>query len=191
MEEKISVVIPCYRSEAMIASVVEEIISCLEGYQHEIILVCDGSPDHVWEEIKKLQAKYPSVHGILLSKNFGQHAATLAGYRHATGDVIVTMDDDGQSDPHAFFRMIEKLHEGYDVVYARYPAFEKSPFRVFGSWINRKMAEVLAGKPTGIQGNSFYIMRRFVKDWKTKGKVGYVVFCNQHYKIEYCCPTHN
>jgi undecaprenyl-phosphate 4-deoxy-4-formamido-L-arabinose transferase len=50
------------------------------------------------------------------------------------------------------------------VVYAKYPSFEKSPFRVLGSWLNRKMAEILTDKPTGIQGNSFYAMQRFVKD---------------------------
>ena len=164
LDEKISVVIPCYRSEKMIVSVVEELISCLKEREYEIILVCDCSPDNVWDKIKSLQEKYPAVHGILFAKNFGQHAATLAGYRHVTGDIIITMDDDGQSDPSAISRMIDKIHEGYDVVYAKYPVFEKSPFRVFGSWLNRKMAESLAGKPTGIQGNSFYAMRRFVLD---------------------------
>ena len=164
MGEKISVVIPCYRSEKMIVAVVEEIISYVNKWEYEIILVCDCSPDNVWEEIKKLQDRFTAVHGILFSKNFGQHAATLAGYRHATGDIIVTMDDDGQSDPSAISRLIDKLHEGYDVVYARYPEFKKTSFRVFGSWLNRKMAEILAEKPKGIQGNSFYVMRSFVKN---------------------------
>ena len=164
MDESLSIVIPCYRSEKVIASVVEEIITYVGKWKYEIILVCDGSPDHVWEEIKKLTARYDCIHGILFSKNFGQHAATLAGYRHATGDIIVTMDDDGQSDPSAISGMVEKIHEGYDVVYARYPEFKKTPFRVFGSWLNRKMAEILADKPENIQGNSFYAMRSFVKD---------------------------
>ena len=168
VEEKISIVIPCYRSEKMIATVVEEIISYVEQWNYEIILVCDCSPDNVWEEIKKLQQKHDTVQGILFSKNFGQHAATLAGYRHATGDIIVTMDDDGQSDPEAISRMIDKLHEGYDVVYAKYPVYEKSPFRIFGSWINKKMAEILTGKPSNIQGNSFYAMRKFVKEEMTR-----------------------
>lgn len=164
MDEKISVIIPCYRSEKMITSVTEEIIGFLKDIPYEIILVCDCSPDNVWEEIKKLQAKYQSVHGILFSKNFGQHSATLAGYRHATGDIIITMDDDGQSDPSAIPRMVEKIHEGYDVVYARYPVFKKSLFRILGSWINRKMAENLAGKPPNIQGNSYFAMRGFVME---------------------------
>ena len=164
LAEKISIVIPCYRSEKMIASVVEEIRTWLEGKRYEIILVCDCSPDQVWREICKLQEKYPNVRGILFAKNFGQHAATLAGYRYADGDIIVTMDDDGQSDPAAIPRFLEKIHEGFDVVYARYPVTEKSAFRKFGSWVNRKMAETLTGMPKGIQGNSYYAMRSFVKD---------------------------
>ena len=162
MEEKISIVIPCYRSEKIIASVVEEIISILNTLSYEIILVCDGSPDNVWEEIRKLHTRLKCVHGILLSKNFGQHSATLAGYRMATGDIIITMDDDGQSDPSAILKMVDKINDGYDVVYAKYPTFKKSKFRIFGSWVNRKMAEVFAGKPTGIQANSFVAMKKFV-----------------------------
>lgn len=160
--EKISVVIPCYRSEKTIAPVVEDLLPHLEQWTYEIILVCDGSPDRVWDVIKRLSETYPQVHGILLSRNFGQHSATMAGYRQVTGDIIITMDDDGQADSGAVGAMIEKIHEGYDVVYARYPVFEKSPFRIFGSWLNRVMAEALTGKPKGIQANSFYAMRRFV-----------------------------
>lgn len=162
MDEKISVVIPCYQSEKVIASVVEEIITYLGNMPHEFILVCDCSPDNEWEEIKKLHNKYPAVHGILFSKNFGQHSATMAGYRQSTGDIIITMDDDGQSDPAGITLMIEKIREGYDVVYAKYPSLKESSFRVFGSKINRKMAEFLAEKPKNIQTSSFFAMRRFV-----------------------------
>lgn len=160
--KKISIVIPCYRSANMIISVVEEIISVIKDFSYEIILVCDCSPDDEWEEIKKLHKIYPTVHGVLLSKNFGQHSAIMAGYRKASGDIIVTMDDDGQSDPKGILPLVYKIREGFDVVYARYPTFKKSGFRILGSAINRKMAEVLAGKPVGIQGNSFFAMRCFV-----------------------------
>lgn len=164
MGETISVVIPCYRSENTIAAVVEELESCLHEIEHEIILVCDCSPDNVWEVIKSLHQKYDRVQGILFSKNYGQHAATMAGYRQAKGDIIVTMDDDGQSDPSAIPHMIDKIHEGYDVVYARYPSTEKGLFRKFGSWLNRVMSEYLAGKPKNVQGNSYFAMLKFVKD---------------------------
>ncbi len=162
MNEKISVVIPCYQSEKVIASVVEEITSYIGNMPHELILVCDCSPDKEWDEIKKLHKKYPAVHGILFSKNFGQHSATMAGYRKATGDIIVTMDDDGQSDPAGILPMIIKIKGGFDVVYAKYPKFKESSFRVLGSKINRKMAELLAGKPKNVQTSSFFAMRRFV-----------------------------
>lgn len=164
MNEKISIVIPCYHSANIIASVVEEIVSYVNELPYELILVCDCSPDNEWEEIIKLNKKYSVVQGILFSKNFGQHAATMAGYRQASGDIIITMDDDGQSDPAGILKLLDKMHEGYDVVYAKYKSFEKSSLRVVGSNINRKMAELLADKPKDIQTNSFFAMRRFVMD---------------------------
>lgn len=164
VNEKISVVIPCYKSEKIIASVVNEIITYVGNMPYELILVCDCSPDNEWEEIIKLHKKYPAVHGILFSKNFGQHSATMAGYRQATGDLIITMDDDGQSNPAGILPMIDKIRDGYDVVYARYPSSKESSLRIIGSRINRKMAELLADKPKNIQTNSFFAMRRFVMD---------------------------
>ena len=164
MNEKISVVIPCYKSEKIIASVVNEIITYVGNMPYELILVCDCSPDNEWEEIIKLHKKNPAVHGILFSKNFGQHSATMAGYRQAIGDIIITMDDDGQSNPAGILPMIDKIRDGYDVVYARYPSSKESSLRIIGSRINRKMAELLADKPKNIQTNSFFAMRRFVMD---------------------------
>ena len=161
----VSVVIPCYGSEKTIRPVVEEVISCLSPLcRYEVVLVCDGSPDNVWREIVALGNEHSEVKGILFAKNFGQHAATMAGYRHAQGDVIVTMDDDGQCPAAGIAPMISKLDEGYDVVYARYDEAKKSRFRMFGSWLNGKMAEWLADKPKGIVANSFYVMRRFVME---------------------------
>ena len=164
-EPTVSIVIPCYQSEKIIENVVDEIIEVTSGLNIiEIILVDDGSPDQVWEKIETLTKKYDCVNGILFARNFGQHSALMAGYRMATGDFIVTMDDDGQSDPNGIRLLIDKIVEGYDVVYAKYPKFEKTAFRKFGSYMNRVMAESMIDKPKGIQANSFYIMRKFVKD---------------------------
>ncbi len=163
--KKLSVVIPCYRSEKTIRNVVLELREALKSINdYEVILVDDGSPDKVWDEIEKLSLEFREIHGILLSRNFGQHAALMAGYRKAEGEIVVTMDDDGQSDPGGIKQLIQKAEEGYDVVYARYPAYQKSSFRVFGSWMNRKMSEAMIGKPKTIQGNSFYLMKRFIRD---------------------------
>lgn len=161
----VSIVIPCYRSQTTLAPVVEEIIEVMGNREYEIILVCDGSPDHVWEVIKGLAEKYPKlIKGVLFSRNFGQHSALMAGYRKAKGDVVVSMDDDGQSDPQGITKLLEKLEEGYDVVYARYPKLKESPLRRFGSWLDSKMSESLIGKPKHVKGTSFNAIRRFVID---------------------------
>ena len=81
---KISFVIPCYRSEHMIGKVIEEINATMEGmpqYTYEVVLVNDCSPDDTFEAIKALGERYPFVKGISLARNFGQHAALMAGFR--------------------------------------------------------------------------------------------------------------
>src|SRR5213075_2924416 len=94
---KISVVIPCYRSEGSLSSVVDETIRVLEErgpIDYEIILVDDGSPDGTLDAIRAL-CENKRVKGIGLSRNFGQPCASLAGFSAVTGDVVVYSDDDG------------------------------------------------------------------------------------------------
>lgn len=164
--EKVSVVIPCYGSEKTIESVVDSVVNTVSGkYEADIILVNDGSPDDVWNKIRILVDKYSGmVTGIHFSRNFGQHSALMAGYREAKGDYIISMDDDGQSNPEEIPKLVDKILEGYDVVYARYPEIKQSTFRIMGSWVNKKMSEILIGKPKNIKGNSYNIMRRFVAE---------------------------
>lgn len=174
MEQKqlLSFVIPCYRSENTITGVVEEIITrCGEHrdeYDLEIILVCDCSPDNVWQVIKGLADKYSFVRGILFARNFGQHAALLAGYGESRGDIVITCDDDGQSPLESAFDLAKKVSEGYDVVYGQYPSEKRSFFRGFGSELNSKMSEWLLDKPKGIKCTSFYAMNRMVADEMTR-----------------------
>ena len=161
----ISVVIPCYRSEHSLRNVVESTIDTLSKRKDsfEIILVNDGSPDNVWSVIEKLvQENKEIVKGINFTKNFGQHSALLAGYKYSKGDIIVSLDDDGQTNPVHIWKLIDKLNEGYDVVYARYPETKESLFRRTGSWLNNKMSEVLLNKPKEVKGTSFNAIRRYV-----------------------------
>ena len=161
----ISVVIPCYRSEHSLKNVVESAIDTLSKRKDsfEIILVNDGSPDNVWSVIEKLvQENKEIVKGINFTKNFGQHSALLAGYKYSKGDIIVSLDDDGQTNPVHIWKLIDKLNEGYDVVYARYPETKESLFRRIGSWLNNKMSEVLLNKPKEVKGTSFNAIRRYV-----------------------------
>lgn len=165
--KKISYVIPCYKSEDTIKMVIEEIILNMENdirYNFEIILVSDNSPDNVFDIIKKEAIISKSIKGIKLAKNFGQHAALMAGYKYATGDLIVSLDDDGQTPANEVFKLVQKLESGYDVVYASYNEKKHNIFRNFGSKINDIMSEKLISKPKNLKVSSFFCAKRFVID---------------------------
>lgn len=165
--EKLSFVIPCYGSETTIEIVVNEIRETLKQrpeYDYEIILVNDCSPDRVWPRIRALALADSHITGIDLAKNFGQHAALMAGYRHCTGDLIISLDDDGQTPACELFTLLDKMKEGWDVVYASYAHKMHSGFRNFGTWMNERMTESLIGKPKGLRVTSYFIMRRFIAD---------------------------
>ena len=119
MKKRISFVIPCYRSEHTIAAVVDEIRNAMAvrggEYDYEVILVNDCSPDNVWEVIKTLALNDKKVHGLQLAKNFGQHSALMAGYGIASGDMVVTLDDDGQTPALEVFRLVAVSYTHLDV----------------------------------------------------------------------------
>ena len=164
---KLSFVIPCYRSENTIETVVQEIrdtVATRSGTDYEIVLVNDCSPDGVWQVIKRLAANDNHIKGICLAKNFGQHCALMAGYGQATGDYIISLDDDGQTPASESFKLVDKLDEGYDVVYGYYEHSAQHLFRRFGTWVNKKMAEAIIGQPKTLRTTSFFIMRKFIVD---------------------------
>lgn len=163
--QKISYVIPCYRSTQTIASVVKEIQQTMDGqseFTYEIILVNDGSPDNLWPVLLGIAEKNPNVICVNLAKNFGQHAALMAGYRYTTGEIIVSLEDDGQTPVDETMKLVAKINEGYDVVYARYKGNKESIFRRFGTWVNQKMAEYLIGKPKGLAIPGYFAAKRFI-----------------------------
>jgi glycosyltransferase involved in cell wall biosynthesis len=116
---KCSVVIPVYRSEQTLDSLVERLAAVLPNMAdvYELILVNDGSLDNSWGVIERLAQQNPWVRGINLMKNYGQHNATLCGIRAARYEVIFIMDDDLQNPPEEMPKLLAKLNEGYDVVY--------------------------------------------------------------------------
>lgn len=165
--EKISVVIPCYKSEKTVEIVLQKAVDTLEKYagDYEIIAVNDGSPDHTWDVLQHCAKENSHIKVINLAKNYGQHSALMAGYRQVTGDIVVGLDDDGEHDPNDMFKLIDKLHEGYDYVCAIWPQGKKSSiFRNVGTKLNNWMAASLIGKPRNVELSSFYVERRFVTD---------------------------
>ena len=172
---KISFVIPCYRSENTIGTVVQEIRETVAAhnaetaepaktFDYEIVLVNDCSPDNVWQTIKQLAEQDCHIKGICLAKNFGQHCALMAGYAQTTGDYVISLDDDGQTPASETFKLVDKLEEGYDVVYGYYEHSAQHLFRRFGTWLNKKMAENIIGQPKTLRTTSFFIMRKFIVD---------------------------
>ena len=163
---KISFVIPCYNSSKTIKAVVDEIVETVETRKddYEIILVNDCSTDNVWEVIKELGKKNRRVKGICLAKNFGQHSALMAGYNKASGDVIVSLDDDGQTPANEVYSLLDKLDEGYDVVYASYNHKRHSSVRNIGTKINNIMCEKMLEKPRGLTLTSYFVAKKFIID---------------------------
>ena len=163
--KKVSFVIPCYRSEKTLPQVIEEInekMDTLKDYEYDIFLVNDCSPDGTLAVIRQLCDSYKNIRGISFSKNFGQHAALMAGLRHADGDYVVCLDDDGQTPADEVDKLLEKLEEGYDAVYAKYEHKQHSSFRNLGSKVNELMTRLLLDKPASLYISSYFAVRRFV-----------------------------
>ena len=172
----VSFVIPCYRSAKTVGAVTREIgetMAAMPQYDYEIVLVNDCSPDDTWEVIRGLAANDKHIAAVDLAKNFGQHAALMCGMRHSRGDFVVCLDDDGQTPADEVGKLLEKLEEGYDVVYASYEDNRESGFRRFGSDVNRRMTEIMLGKPKELELNSYFAARRFLVDEMLRYEHGY------------------
>lgn len=164
---KFSFVIPCYHSELTIKDVINE-IRCkmmeLSDWDYEIIAVNDCSPDNVLLRLKELAENNGKLKVIDLAKNSGKHAAVMAGYSVAKGDVIINLDDDGQCPMDKLWDLIQPLNNGYDISVAKYPVKKQSAFKNFGSKINAIMSHFLIEKPKSLYLSNFSAMRRFVID---------------------------
>ncbi len=112
-----SVVIPLYNERDNLAPLHAELSSVMQslGRAYELIFVDDGSVDGSLDVLRQIKSADPKVHVIALARNSGQTAALVCGFAHATGDVIIAMDADGQNDPADIPRLLAKLDEGYDL----------------------------------------------------------------------------
>lgn len=117
--EDVSIIVPVYNGEQTLPELAERLQAVLSDHcrQFELVLVNDGSPDGSWTTICRLAEEHVWVRGINLARNYGQHNALLCGIRAARFDLLVTMDDDLQNPPEEIPKLLQKLDEGYDVVY--------------------------------------------------------------------------
>lgn len=161
----VSFVIPCYRSGQTLPAVIQEIketMCSLDSYEYEIILINDCSPDDTFDVITRICRENDNITGINLARNFGQHSALMAGFHYVKGDVIVCLDDDGQTPANEVGKLLEGIEKGADVVYARYNHKRHSAFRNFGSHINELMTRIMLGKPKELYVSSYFAARQFV-----------------------------
>ena len=165
---KVSVVIPCYYSEATIAKVVRLTREELSkgGYESEFVLVNDGSTDGTFAEIEKLAAQDDSVVGINCAKNLGQHAAIMAGLRYVDGDLILLMDDDLQTHPSQCLKIVDAIveHPECDVVFASWPEHKEALWRRLGSNFAVWSMRIMTKRPKEIYPSNFFVMRDYVCD---------------------------
>lgn len=114
-----SVVIPVYNAELTLRNLYDQLMPAMEELTEsfEVVMVEDCGRDGSWDIIRELSARDVRVRGIRLRRNYGQHSALLCGIRAARHEVIVTMDDDLQNPVSEIHLLLEKLAEGYDVVY--------------------------------------------------------------------------
>jgi glycosyltransferase involved in cell wall biosynthesis len=134
------------------------------GYGLEVILVNDGSRDRSWNVIQELARRYDFVHGINLMRNYGQHNALLCGIRVARYDVILTIDDDLQHPPDEVPLLLEKLEEGFDVVYGTPAAERHGILRDIASGITKLALQNAMGAQTARHASAFRVFRTQLRD---------------------------
>lgn len=143
---RVSVVIPCYKTGQRVEPLVEAIAAALEPAtdgHYEILMVVDGSPDDTWKNVSKAAGTNSKVRGVELMRNYGQHAALLAGIRQAHGDIIVTLDDDFQQNPAEIPNLVDALGTDFDLVYGVSTVEEHSFLRNIASQTYKWFAEHL------------------------------------------------
>jgi glycosyltransferase involved in cell wall biosynthesis len=112
----LSVVVPVRNEEQSVAPLLEELTAALDDQEWDVTFVDDGSTDGTFAALTRLHAEHPNVRVVRLRRNFGKAAALAAGFEHARGEIVVTIDGDGQDDPAEIPRLLAKLDEGFDLV---------------------------------------------------------------------------
>jgi glycosyltransferase involved in cell wall biosynthesis len=178
---EISVVVPVYNSEKTLNELNGRLRVVL-GEQlkktFEVIFVDDHSTDNSWAILEELQRIDPRVKIIRLIRNFGQHNATICGFRHCSGEYVITMDDDLQHPPEEIPKLINKIEDGNNVVFGVFAHKKHNMFRNLGSGLINYLQNRILGKPKQLYFTSFRVLRRkVVEQIADKAKSEYCYIC--------------
>jgi glycosyltransferase involved in cell wall biosynthesis len=158
---KYSIIIPVFNAEDSLEILNKSICHFFESknYSYEIIYVNDSSVDNSWEELKKMKGSNPLITIINFSKNFGQHAATMCGFKYAKGEFIITMDDDLEAHPDEIEKLIvDQKKSNADLVYGVYKKLNQSLLRKFLTGFYKLISKV-EGRKKG-KGSSFRLLKK-------------------------------
>ncbi|MFO0947851.1 MAG: glycosyltransferase family 2 protein [Planctomycetota bacterium] len=163
---KYSVVIPVYRSAPILPELLRRLDAFFDGHQlrHEYIFVNDGSPDDSWKVLAQLKQGRNDIIAIDLMRNYGQHSAMFCGFQQATGDFVITMDDDLQNPPEEIIHLIKKRRRRATTWCSasftrRCTAASALGSRLIG-WLNYRLFD----KPPDLVLTNFRLIRREVVD---------------------------
>lgn len=158
----ISIVIPVYSSASSLPDLVGRLLPVLDAMRldHEVVFIEDGSPDDSWRVLQELQSLHPDrIVVVQLMRNYGQHNALMCGFRHARGDLIVTMDDDLQNPPEEIPKLVSALCDGeLDLVYGSYSVKQHVAWRNTGSFLVNAFYRMVFH--SGATITSFRVLRR-------------------------------
>lgn len=141
MDFALSIIVPVYNEGVNVEPLLARIADALPGLPapNEVIIVDDGSRDTTIAKLRAAKQKYPWLKIIELRRNFGQHAATYAGFDLAKGAIVVTLDGDLQNDPADIAKLLEKMKEGYEIV-CGWRSDRKDPF------LSRKLPSLIVNR---------------------------------------------
>ena len=170
----LSIVVPLYNEEESVEKLLAGILEVTKQFDfaYEIIFVDDGSKDNTWAIVEQLKETTPQLKAIKFRRNYGQTSAMVAGFDHARGQIIATMDGDLQNDPSDIPLLLAKLEEGYDIV----SGWRKDRKDHFSRVLPSKIANAIISWTTGVRlhdyGCSLKVYRsECVKSLKAYGEM--------------------
>ena len=173
---RFSVVIPVYRSAAMLPELVRRLDGAFDalGGTREVLFVVDGCPEGSAEILRGLGRGRADLRVLDLDRNYGQNAAILCGLRHARGEMAILLDSDLQNPPEEVVHLVRKADEGHDLVFGAFRVKQHAPIRRFGSRVVVAwLATRLFRKPPGLVMSNVRLLRREVIDAVAATRAGY------------------